>query len=297
MYVCSRMDTVSPTYSGEMGKDKATKLDELRKLLLAEDRPDRDEIREKVSELEELLGSREALAEHLQPHFMEHQEHLQAHFPELFGKSIASAIKSQIRDSQDEIIDALHPIIGKLIVQYVKMEIQRISQEIDRRLEDPFSFKNLRLRFKALVTGIPYEDLLMQDIQNPHVEQIFLISKDTGFPLGTYSINDVGQKDMIAGMLTGIKSFVEDAFQTESQELQTVSYDKYQILLISFQTFYFAIVVDEIPHARFQEKLREEILKFCEKHPVWTNDNITGASQEDVSKALKEHFHGFNEAN
>lgn len=33
-------------------------------------------------------------------------------------------------------------------------------------------------------------------------------------------------------------------------------------MLSLVQTFYFAVVVDEIPHARFQEKLREENLVF-----------------------------------
>ena len=127
-------------------------LEQLRQLLLSDDRERHEEIQGRLEELEAFV-KRDDFHEKLEPFLEEHLTYLQKNFPELFGKHLGTAIKVQIRESQSEIIDALYPIIGKLIGKFLRTEIERISEQIDRRLQDPFSFSSFKLRLKAFFTG------------------------------------------------------------------------------------------------------------------------------------------------
>jgi len=273
-------------------------LGEVKKFFLKEDREVQNEINERLAEIETIFAEREKFEDKLEPileaRLQEHVQYLQENYPELFGQYLATAIKQQIKESQEEIIDALYPIIGKLIGRYLRMELEKLSQMIDQRLQDPFSFSNLKLRVKAFFTGISYEELIISQMRRPKVEEIFLINKENGLPLGHYSLETVTHPEAVAGMLTGIKSFVEHAFDKQETELETLSYDKYEIILFNFETFYFASVVEGKPHAIFKKELYEEALSFCEDNPVWAKGAITNESQEQVSSALKVHFNDIN---
>ncbi|MEO0895158.1 MAG: hypothetical protein AAFY71_01980 [Bacteroidota bacterium] len=272
---------------------------EVKKFFLKEEHKVQDDLYERLNEIESLLASSDKLDKKLKPHFDKHLEehvtYLQENYPDLFGKYMATAIKKGIKDSQEEIIDALYPIIGKLISKFLRMELEKLSQMIDQRLQDPFSFDNLKLRVKALFSGVSYEEMLITRMGRPQVEEVFLINKENGLPLGHFSIDSVTQPQAVAGMLTGIKDFVEHAFEKEDTELETLSYDKYEIILFNFETFYFATVVEGKPHAIFRKELYDTAMNFCEKHPIWVKEAITGASQAQVGEALKDHFHEINQ--
>jgi hemerythrin len=51
---------------------------------------------------------------------------------------------------------------------------------------------------------------------------------------------------MISGMLTAIKSFVEDAFQQNQQNLETIEYELYNIHIQNFHTYYIATIISGV---------------------------------------------------
>lgn len=273
--------------------DASERLDALRELLLHPDRMEQSALRARLQELEALLRDEPAFARLLEPHLMRQLAELQENFPALFGKSLATAIKVQIRDAQAEIIDALYPIIGKLIARYLRAELERISQQIDQRLKDPFSWESLKLRIKARLTGVPYEELLFREGLALRVEAVFLIEKETGLPLAHCSRAGLAQPEVVAGMLTGIKSFIEHAFQTESQELETLVYERYTISLHNFETYYAAVALSGPPDAAFRQRLRDHVLRFSESAPVHTGEPVTRDRQDALSAALEAHFTSF----
>ncbi|MCI4670984.1 MAG: hypothetical protein MRZ79_22800 [Bacteroidia bacterium] len=273
-------------------------LGEVKKFFLKEDREVQDDINERLNKIEQIFHERERFDDKLEPYvnerLQEHVNYLQENYPKLFGQYLGEAIKQQIKDSQESIIDALYPIIGKLIGKFLRMELEKLSQIIDQRLQDPFSFSNLKLRVKAFFSGVKYEDLLISQMGNPSIEEIFLINKQNGLPLGHFSLDSVIKPQLVSGMLTGIKDFVEHAFEKEDTELETLQYDKYEIILFNFETFYFATIVEGQPHAVFKKELYDQALSFCEAHPVWAKEAVTSDSQAQVSAALKKHFNEIN---
>ncbi|GAB4403420.1 MAG: hypothetical protein OHK0039_02570 [Bacteroidia bacterium] len=271
-------------------------LGELRSLLLLQDRETQAQLREQIDHLRHLIEDEEALGEKLAPHLERQVAYLQTHFPELFGVCLGAAIRYQIQHAREEIIDALHPLIGRLVVRYVQTEIHRLSEWLDERLRDPFSLATLRLRIQALISGVSYQQLLLRQMDRPRIEEVFLIQKTTGLPLGHFSLNHISHPDIVAGMLTGIKSFVEHAFEKEEQELQTLRYDRYEILLFSFEHFYFATVLAGSPDASFQLRLREAVFSFCDQYTIASeSDGSTSMnSRTHMSDLLQAHFDGFN---
>lgn len=270
-----------------------SQLTELRSLLLAPDRKENDELRTRVETLQTILDEEPLLAERLMPHMDQHTEHLQKNFSGIFGKQLSTAISEQISnpETRKELIHALSPIIGRLIVQYLRDEIERISQLIDQRLQNPF--ESIKIRIKAFFSGVTYEEMLLRETVQPSVKEVFIIQKETGLPLAHYSPAQVSHPEVVAGMLTGIKAFVEHAFDTNSQELQTLEYEKDKILLHNFEEYYFAVVVEGPPHAEFRKQLRDKINRFCETHPFQAGGDVYAESQQQLSAQLTSYFHGF----
>ncbi|MDX1908493.1 MAG: hypothetical protein SF053_15765 [Bacteroidia bacterium] len=270
-------------------------LQDLRHILLDPDRVHQEAARARLAELERLLGDPQAFSQHLEPYLEQHIGYLQEHFPHLFGKYLTTAIKRQIQDSRDEVIDALYPIMGKLIQRYLRAEIERISQLIDERLRDPFSWETLKLRFKAWRSGVSYEEMLLRTTARPEVAAVMMISRQDGLLLGHYAASNLLHPDMVAGMLTGIKSFVEHAFETGTQELQTLAWERHTILIYSFETYYTAVVVSGTPDESFRARLLQVVMDVQAHLDTDTTGPVTAAVQSSISAGIQTHFHGFNQ--
>lgn len=281
---------------GLQEQQAANRLEELRALLLAQDRASHSSVMERLAELEQAMVDDETFAERLNPYLEEQVRYLQQEFPSLFGKFLGPAIKQQIQEEREVIIDALYPIIGKLIARYLKEEIQRISEKLDESLKDPFSMSNLKLRFKAMFSSVSYEELLFREIAGSNkLEEVFIIQKDTGLSMAHYSLHGVTRSQMVAGMLTGIKSFMEDAFQKGGQELDTLEYDKYQIKVFPYSRFYIAAVIEGTPDAKYERVLRQKVDEFCTNTDIPLGSEVTNELQARLSNTLKQHFDAFNQ--
>ena len=111
---------------------KDNRFELLRELLLAEDR-------EKFQSLSQEVILREKLAKNISPLVDEKIEHLREKFPEYFGETITETIKVQIRDSQDEVVEALYPIMGKLVKKAIVSEITKLTESVNKTVKEKFS--------------------------------------------------------------------------------------------------------------------------------------------------------------
>ena len=135
---------------------------------------------------------------------------------------MCSSDLEKLRESRDELLDVLYPVLGKMIKKYISQQFQEIKDTIDKQLRNTFSSKNVVGRFKSMVFGVQKSDLMLSQIDKPRVEEIFVIQHNSGILLGSASMNKTIDQDVIAGMFTAIKAFVEDAFQREREELELI---------------------------------------------------------------------------
>lgn len=269
----------------------------LQELLFVEDGKLTDAIQEEIDSLRDEVRNQEEVQIRVQPFIEQKVEFLQENFSELFGPVLATSIKRQIRDSQDEMIDALYPIIGKLIRKFLSKELERLSKQIDRSVNETFSWKGILRRFSKLFRGETAKEAMDQEIIRPDFEEVFIIDKESGLLAGSWSRNDTADQDMIAGMLTAIKSFVESAFQSGAQDLETIEYDTYKILIHNFHTFYIAVIVSGPVTQDFRALLYDYIMAFSEKNPIVTRTEIDDALLQSNSLKLKAHFDDFTSEN
>jgi len=233
-------------------KDKRFEL--LRELLLEDDR-------QRFNELSEEIIMREKVASRVDPLIDEKIEDLRENFPVYFGDTITETIKTQIRDSQNEVVDALYPIMGKMIKKYIANEIKKLSDSINEKVKSTFSFKEY---FKRKVSGVSDGDAALQEAFKPVLEEIFIIEKNSGILLGNHSTGNIANKDMVSGMLTAIKSFAEDAFAKEGQDLEDINFETFHIELYNFNTIYIAIAISGVQTSDFKDTLNDNINNFAE---------------------------------
>ncbi|MEC4047884.1 cell envelope biogenesis protein OmpA [Flavobacterium sp. SUN046] len=215
------------------------KLIKLKELLLNEDRVFAQQILDKLDSLEETVTVPEKLSEKVNPIIDKKLDQFVEDIPDRLGPTIAEALTK----SQDKVVEALFPIIGKMIKKYIQQEIKALSDAINGQVQSTFSIKTWQRKFKALFTGVSEKEIILSEMNQTNVEQLFLIEKGSGLIISSASKQESIDEDMIAGMLTAIKSFVEDAFKKDQQSLELIQYELFEIYIQNFTSYYFAVVI------------------------------------------------------
>ena len=219
-------------------------------------------------------------------------QEIKSNFSQLFGYEIRQTVKQGIRNSKDEFVDAIYPIVGKMIRKYVRTQFDTFLDDVGSRLENGFSPKWWFNRLKGFFGGVSSTELLLRESLSYQLEEVFFIQHNSGLLLAAYSRNNTIDLDMIAGMLTAIKSFVGDAFaqKKEQDDLESISYGSYKVMLTNFHSYYAASVVSGIMNNEQKEKLEDYLIAFAEQHIPSDISDITNHLYEDLSGALKENF-------
>lgn len=249
------------------------KLIKLKELLLTEDRDFAHHILQKLDYLEATIFVNENLSEKINPIIDKKIDLFIETMPEKLGPTITETLKSEIKNSQDSIVDALFPIIGKMIKKYIQQEMKILSDNINFQVQQTLSVKRYQRKIKSIFFGISENDIALSEMSKPKIQQIFIIEKGSGIILDSYSITDTIDEDMIAGMLTAIKSFVEDAFSAGNQNLENIEYELYNIQIQNFQSYYIAVVVSGAINSNFKSGLQDRILDFANDKIKFNKDN------------------------
>tara|TARA_R110001592_G_scaffold61101_3_gene186035 strand:+ start:298 stop:1107 length:810 start_codon:yes stop_codon:yes gene_type:complete len=262
-----------------MGKttvdNKDNRFELLKELLLADDRKDFKFLKEEYLE-------REKFKVKVDPVVDEKIEDLKENFPKYFGKTITETIKVQIRESQDEVVEALYPIMGKLVKKFIIAEITKLTESINQTINDKFSISQIIKRlFKGKRTDA---DDVLQEVFEPIIEEVFVIHKDSGLLAGNYSRGNIADKDMVSGMLTAIKSFAKDSFSKEGQDIEDIKFENFQLSIQNFKTIYIATATSGVINPDFEEELLDNINNLAE---VILRDRSYLADEEKLNNIIK----------
>jgi len=242
------------------------KLNIIKDILLIDEREFAASIQKKIQLLETTINEREKLSEKVNPIIDQKISEFVKEIPDTLGPTITEALKEEIKNSQDAVVEALYPILGKMVKRFVQHEMKLLSEKINGQLNKTFSFKRFFGSTKSKMKGVNEADLIIQKQSNAQIEQVIIIEKGSGIVLAEYSKIKTTDEDMVAGMLTAIKSFVEDAFKRENQDLQYIEYDHYHIHLQNFPSYYIAVVVSGAYNVIFKDKLEDKLLDFVNMH-------------------------------
>jgi hypothetical protein len=264
---------------------------QLKEILLQEDR-------ERLQQISKTLDTPELLKEKIGPILEERIEVLKEHFPNQYRQIVEEVVDFKLKTSQEEVLDLIYPVMGKMIQKYIRLQIQQLRDNLERQIQQTLR-KGVIGRVRYLLFGFGKKDAeqIVSRLDGPEIIEVYVIEQHSGILLGSASKSRAVDLDLIAGMLTAIKSFVEDAFQQELQELEMIQYDHYTILIQNFYKFYIATAVSGSISHQDEYKLRSAISTLVEaqlyqiiKHP---DDSTNRRLKEILKKNLIER--GFEE--
>lgn len=226
-------------------------LERLRALLLQNDRAELEKLRS-------IIEQKGELAKRVDPIIEDHLEELRANFPDSYHRVIQRIIDVRLQQKQDELINIIYPRLGILIRKFIANEIKLLRERIDHQIQQsPFAF----LRRNRKNTSA---EILANTLESS-IEEVYVISHESGLLLGSASAQTTVDKEMIAGMLTAIKAFVEDAFQRTDEELQGIQYGSYEILIQNFYNYYIAVAISGSINETERDLLTQNIMEFAAK--------------------------------
>lgn len=259
----------------------------LKELLLSEEHEKQLELLQEVEKLREEIKIRKKLEKNIGPILEERIDELRRKFPEEFGPVITKTIRTQIAESKDEMVDALYPIIGKLIKKYIQKEIELLAERIEKQMSNTFKGglfggSNKKKAQDAVKNSMPAE-----------LNDVFVIQNQSGLLIGSYSKHKLIDKDMIAAMLTAIKQFVEDAFSKGNQNLEWIEYETYKVYIITFKRISIACTISGVPDKQYKTDLEDQVMDFTKEILPKLRPEKESENTEMVNKALVPHFKHF----
>ncbi len=168
------------------------------------------------------------------------------------GPEMGKAIKTQIELEKDSMVDALYPVIGSTISKYMTEVINSIND----RVETALSFEGFKRKIQAKIRGVSEAELILTEAVNFEVKAVFLIDKISGLVIEEAQIQSEPklESEMLGGMLTAIRSFVNDCI--ENSELNQIEYGNSKIILEVAGYCYLAVIIVGEPSQKFIKEIR-----------------------------------------
>jgi len=263
------------------------RLEILKDILFTDDREYFEKIAQRIEHIEKTVEDKERLSANVNPIVKHQLKEFTKSIPHTLGPTITAALKEEVKNHTDEVVDVLFPILGRMIKKYVAQEMRLLSEKVNSQL----GFKGWKSKMKSWFGGVKEEEAILSELSSAKIEQVLLIEKESGLLTASYSRTETIDEEMISGMLTAIKNFVEDAFGQKNQNLEHIEYELYQIHLQSFATYYIAVVISGNYSLQSKNKVQDIIFNFYEdfmkikKNKVFTEDEIRQELEQSFGNA------------
>ncbi len=183
---------------------------------------------------------------------------------------IGSAIREQIKSQKDDVVDALYPVLGNMISRYVTKTLEDLLESINSQVQDGLSFEALKRKARAKFKGVSESELLFNENATANIRALLLIHKETGIVLA-HSENEnhpVSEPEMLASMMTAIRSFVNDWIEqnSENQELGEIEYGGNKIIIEASGYSYVAVIIEGSAYKATYDKIRETLENIVLNH-------------------------------
>ncbi len=180
--------------------------------------------------------------------------------------AMGKAITEQVRLDRDAMVDALYPVIGNTISKYMG----EVVSQINDRVEQTFSLKGIVRRLSLRWQGISDAEQILRDAIPFRVQAVFLIHKNSGLVIADVQQSGAQalEADMLAGMLTAIRSFAAECSTDprHQSELTKIDYEDFQIIMEVAGYCYIAAVTQGDPPGNFSIKLRQTLSSIILNH-------------------------------
>jgi outer membrane protein OmpA-like peptidoglycan-associated protein len=187
----------------------------------------------------------------------------------VLAPTIEEALTASVRRDPRPLADALFPVMGPAIRKAIAHTLAAMMDSLNRTVEQSVSLRALQWRWTAFRTGRRFAEIVLLNTLQYRVEQVFLIHRETGLLLQHLSADaGAGQHaDQISAMLTAIRDFVSDSFNTGGGEsLDALRIGELSVMVEQGPRAVLACVVRGTPpadvHSTFEATLESIHLRF-----------------------------------
>ena len=199
---------------------------------------------------------------------------------------IVAAIKNEIRNSKDMMVEALYPITGRLVSAAVSSAFRDLVQTLNQRIDHLTSAQRWKFRVQSLLTGRPVSEIALVSANTPRVIRLLFLERGSGRLLASWqqNENEEGNVDLIGGMIAAITDFARNALGNGAAELRTLDLGGQRIYLRSSPRTIVAAEYSGTVQPDEEKVLDAAFLKLIETH------NNAGATSEAELGALAGHL-------
>ncbi|MGE3245957.1 MAG: OmpA family protein [Beijerinckiaceae bacterium] len=206
---------------------------------------------------------------------------------------VVAAIRSEIANSKDMMVEALHPIAGRMVAAAVSSAFADLVRGLNAKIDALMSARSWRWRIRSLMTGRPVSEIALAEAHRPIVSKILVVERTTGLLLAYWDKDgDTGKKpDLISGMITAITDFSANVFNDRSGELRSLDFGSGHLFLHSSPS---RIVAAEVTgplalgdEAHLSETL-EQLLERRDTEAAFGQENLGGLAQAVFLQAAEE---------
>ena len=272
------------------------RLSKLKEILLRDDEDAIRELKAEIRRLESAIHDRDQLMQLLGPviaDVLDRKIHdAKGDMAKALAPVMADAIKVQVREAKEDVVDALYPVIGRMITKAVSEAIKRLAENINQQINRRLKFQLWLKRRRARAMGVDVGEMLLAEEGGFFLEELFFIHRSSGLLIMYVGQNhNTRTKDagVLGGMLTVIKTFVEDAFSENGEgELREIEYSNRGIRIDPGRYTYLAAVYQGVPPPEFDEalqRLHHRIhSKYYKKLREYDGNNVPFTGIEKLSR-------------
>ena len=159
----------------------------------------------------------------------------------VIAPSVVSAIRSEIRNSRDLMVDALYPITGRLVSAAVANAFKELVARLEQRLNALTSTELWIGRIKSLATGRPISEFVLANARPPRVNRLLMIERGNGRLVADWRREETSDEraDLLSAMVAAILEFSVQALAGEGN-LQQLDFGGREIVLRASPRFILA---------------------------------------------------------
>lgn len=225
-------------------------LKDLRELLLRDDRAALDEIRKHLATLQERVGSDPALTEALHPVLLDALTSVQAERgPELrrlLAPLVVASIRAEVRNSREELVNALYPLTGKLVAASMRDALAKLTDSLNERVENASNPRILAARIRSRLTGKPISATLLRGTERGTITRAIVLERQSGSVVAQWSNTETGgsDADMVGGLIAALSSFASQTYAGRNSDLRSVELEGHHLVLRHSPSLMLALDVD-----------------------------------------------------
>ncbi|MFT7575869.1 MAG: outer membrane protein OmpA-like peptidoglycan-associated protein [Alphaproteobacteria bacterium] len=177
---------------------------------------------------------------------------------------VVNTIRTELRNSQDELVDIMFPITGRMVKSYLAAEMKKLSSNVNRRIDH----NPIMLRLRAIASGRPVRDLAIADTQRLAVDEVFLIRRGSGELIGHWppSPSTMSNADVhMSGVLSAINDFAGSAFDNDGGNFESLRFEDFDVYMRASPVYLLAAKCNGIAPSGIEAIFDEAFLDTLER--------------------------------